>query len=192
MMRNILTAAACLLAAACQQQGNDQAASGNGAAASLAAVGGEAQSKQSIADGLAGAAGHGRFVNALKAAGLDDTLGGAQPYTVFAPTDDAFARLQGGGADALLAPENKARLVSVLTGHIVPGTVTADDLRKAIDRGNGKAQIATVGGGTLTFTRDGDSIAVAGPDGSRGRISGAESLQSNGVVHAVDTVLMPD
>ena len=191
MTRIFLTVAACLLAAACQQAGDDQAASGNGSAASRPSSGGGAQSKQSIADGLAGAAEHGRFVNALRSAGLDETLSGAQPYTVFAPTDAAFARLQEGGANALLAPENKARLVSILTGHIVPGTVTADDLRKAIDRGNGKAQIATVGGGTLVFTRDGDTIAVAGPDGGRGRINGAESLQSNGVVHAVDTMLMP-
>jgi uncharacterized surface protein with fasciclin (FAS1) repeats len=190
MTRNFLTAAACLLAAACQQQGNDQAASGN-EAGRPASAGGEAQSKQSIADGLAGAAENARFVNALKAAGLDETLGGAQPYTVFAPTDAAFGKLQEGGADALLAPENKARLVSILTGHIVPGAVTADDLRKAVDRGDGKAQIATVGGGTLTFTRDGDAIAVSGPDGSQGRLSGPERLQSNGVVHAVDTVLMP-
>src|SRR5687768_14091007 len=119
MTRMFLTAAACLLAAACQQQGNDQAASGNGSAASPSSSGGEAQAKQSIADGLGAAADHGRFVNALKAAGLDDTLAGAQPYTVFAPTDAAFGNLEDGGANALLAPENKARLVSILTGHIV-------------------------------------------------------------------------
>lgn len=190
MTRNVMIAAACVLAAACQQQGNEQAASGN-EAARPASAGGEAEAKQSIADGLAGAADHGRFVNALKAAGLDGTLAGAQPYTVFAPTDAAFAGLEG-GADSLLAPENKARLVSVLTGHIVPGAVTAEDLRKAVDRGKGKARIATVGGGTLAFTRDGNAIAVAGPDGRQGRISGAERLQSNGVVHAVDTVLMPE
>jgi uncharacterized surface protein with fasciclin (FAS1) repeats len=191
MARTSMIAAACLLAAACQQQSGDTAANGSGGAANQAApVGGREQAKQSIADGLAAEPEYGRFVNALKAAGLDDTLSGAQPYTVFAPTDAAFARLEGGGADSLLAPENKASLVAVLTGHIVPGAVTAEDLRRAIDRGKGKAQIATLGGGTLVFTRSGDTIMVAGPDGSQGRV-GAEQIQTNGVVHAVDTLLMP-
>lgn len=190
MIARVMIAAACLLATACQQQDGNSAANSAGPEANPAASerSGD-QAKQSIANGLAEAPGHGSFVAALKAAGLDSTLSGAQPYTVFAPNDAAFAKLEG-GADSLTAPENKARLVTLLTGHIAPGTVTAEDLSRAIDRGKGKAEIATVGGGTLVFTRSGGSVVVAGPDGGQGRL-GAEMLQSNGVVHSVDTVLMP-
>jgi uncharacterized surface protein with fasciclin (FAS1) repeats len=191
MVHRVTIAAACLLLVACQKDG-DETAGGNGAAAGTSAPAKSAeQGKQSIADGLAANGEHGRFVNALRAAGLESTLSGAQPYTIFAPTDAAFAGLEGGGA-ALLAPENKARLVALLTGHIVPGAVTAEDLGKAIDRGKNKAQIATVGGGNLIFTRLGDGITVRGPDGKQGRISGTGTIQSNGVIHPIDTVLMPD
>jgi len=184
MARKSWIAAACFVAAACQQQGGDPAAN------QAAPAGAGQQAKQPIAKGIAAAPDLGRFSNALKAAGLDVTLSGAQAYTVFAPTDSAFEKLEGDGADALVAPENKARLVSLLTGHIVPGTVTAEDLRGAIDRGKGKAQIATVGAGTLVFTRSGDFIVVEGPNGNPSQL-GAETLQSNGVVHSLDTVLMP-
>jgi uncharacterized surface protein with fasciclin (FAS1) repeats len=186
MARKITIAAACLIAAACSQ-GGDQTSNGAGTANQTA--GGGTEERATIAKGLATAAGHGSFVNALKAAGLEPTLSGAQPYTVFAPTDSAFGKLEG-GADALTAPENKTRLVALLTGHIVPGTVTARDLRGAIERGKGKAEIATVGAGTLVFTQSGDFILVEGPDGNQGQL-GAETLQSNGVVHSLDTVLMP-
>lgn len=191
MVRVSTIGAVCLLLAACQQDG-DGAASGNGAAAGQPASKSAEQGKQSIAESLAATSDHGRFVNALKAAGLDGTLSGAQPYTVFAPTDAAFEGIEGDGDDALLAPENKARLVALLTGHIVPGVVTAEDLGKAIDRGKNKAQIATVGGANLTFTRLGDGIAVSGPDGKQGRISGPGKIQSNGAIHPIDIVLMPN
>ena len=190
MARTFTIAAACFIAAACSQQGGDASANGSGTTANQAAGGRtDEQARPTIAKGLASAAGHASFVNALKASGLEATLSGAQPYTVFAPTDSAFGKLDG-GADALTAHENKARLAAVLTGHIVPGTVTARDLREAIERGKGKAQIATVGGGTLVFTQSGDFILVEGPDGNQGQL-GAETLQSNGVVHSLDTVLMP-
>ncbi|MGZ8997295.1 MAG: fasciclin domain-containing protein [Allosphingosinicella sp.] len=187
-----MIAAACFLAAACSQQSNDPAGNGSSAATAnqAASAGAGQQAKQSIAKGLAATPGHGKFVDALKAAGLDVTLSGAQPYTVFAPTDSAFEKLESGGSNALTAHENKAGLVALLTGHIVPGTVTAEDLAGAIDRGKGKAQIATVGGGTLAFTRSGDFLVVEGPDGNQARL-GAETLQSNGIVHSLDTVLMP-
>lgn len=190
MTRKLMIAAACLIVAACSKQDGDPSANGAGpTAANQAAAGGgmEEQARPTIAKGLATATGQASFVSALKAAGLEPTLSGAQPYTVFAPTDAAFGKLDG-GSEALTAPENKARLVTLLTGHIVPGTVTAEDLGRAIDRGKGKAQIATVGSGTLSFTRSGDTILVAGPGGSQGRL-GVESLHSNGVVHPVDTVL---
>ena len=193
MSNRMMMAAACMLAAACQQQsGNDSAAAGNEAAAnrSAPAASGE-QAKQSLAEGLAASADHGRLVNALKAAGLSDTLSGAQPYTIFAPSDAAFQKLPSGGADTLLAAENKAQLVALLTGHIVPGLVTAEDLGRAIERGKGKAQLATVNGGTLTFTRSGDAITVEAPGGGRAQVGGAQALQSNGAIHSIDAVLMP-
>jgi uncharacterized surface protein with fasciclin (FAS1) repeats len=190
MTRKSMIAAACLLAAACQQDSGDRAANGTAEANQAAPGDSRQQAKQSVAEGLASTHDHSRFVGALKAAGLDTTLSGAQPYTVFAPTDAAFGKLESGDAEALTAPENKARLVALLTGHIVPGAVTAEDLARAIERGNGKAQIATVGGGTLTFTRSGDFITFAGPDGGQGRLGG-ETIRSNGVVHSVDTLLTP-
>lgn len=193
MSNRMMMAAACMLAAACQQQGgNDSAAAGNGADADRSATAGSTgQAKQSLGDGLGASADHGRLVNALKAAGLAETLSGAQPYTIFAPTDAAFQKLDSGGADTLLAPENKAQLVDLLTGHIVPGLVTGQDLGRAIDRGKGKAQLATVNGATLTFTRSGDAIVIESPGGGRAQIGGAEALQSNGAIHSVDAVLMP-
>jgi uncharacterized surface protein with fasciclin (FAS1) repeats len=188
MMRAMTIAAACLALSACQQQGADgEKADATNKAAPAA---GE-QAKQSIADGLTASADHRTLVNAVEASGLGDTLSGNQPYTLFAPTDAAFARLPPGAAAGLLAPENKAQLLALLTGHIVPGTVTASDLGSAIDRGKGKASLATVGGGTLSFTRADGGIAVAGPDGSGARIAGAERLQANGVVHSIDAVLAP-
>jgi uncharacterized surface protein with fasciclin (FAS1) repeats len=180
--------AAVALLAAC----NDQGGSGNGAALSNSAAAGEtpqAAAKGTILDSLDKSNDHRSFVNAVKAAGLTETLSGSQPYTVFAPTDAAFEKLAPGAANGLLEPEAKSRLVGLLTGHIVPGVVTAADLGRAIDRGKGKAQLATMGGGTLSFTKDGDAIMVADAKGARGRIAGSGQLQSNGVVHSVDTVM---
>jgi uncharacterized surface protein with fasciclin (FAS1) repeats len=188
-MKRALFAAATLLAAACQQDGGGNASTdANGTTtASPAAARGE-QPKTSILQTLEGSAEHKTLADAVKAAGLTETLSGAQPYTLFAPTEAAFQALPG-GAGALLAPDAKGRLVALLTGHIVPGAVTADDLGKAIDRGKGKAELATVGGSTLSFSRDGDAIVVTDAAGGRARITRADQLQSNGVVHDVDGVL---
>jgi uncharacterized surface protein with fasciclin (FAS1) repeats len=125
----------------------------------------------------------------VKAAGLTETLSGAQPYTLFAPTEAAFGKLPAGAANGLLAPEAKGQLVALLTGHIVPGVVTAEDLGRAIERGKGKAELATVGGSNLSFARDGGSIVVTDAAGGRAAVTGAERLASNGVVHSVDGVL---
>ena len=186
-MKKALFAAAALLAAACQDGGgnasNDQS---NGVAPAPAAKG--EQPKSSILQALTGSADHKTLANAVQAAGLTETLSGAQPYTLFAPTDAAFQKLPG-GSGALLAPDAKGRLVALLTGHVVPGMVTAADLGRAIDRGKGKAELATVGGSTLAFSRDGDSILVTDAGGGQARITRADQLQSNGVVHDVDGVL---
>lgn len=185
MKRAILAAA--LLAAACGDGGgnvaNDQAdrATPPGTAKAEA-------SKSNLLQALEGSAEHKTLAGAVKAAGLTETLSGAQPYTFFAPTEAAFEKLPG-GAGGLLAPEAKGRLVALLTGHIVPGTVTAADLGRAIDRGKGKAELATVGGSNLSFTRDGGSILVTDAAGGKARLGRTDQLQSNGVVHDVDGVL---
>jgi uncharacterized surface protein with fasciclin (FAS1) repeats len=186
-MKRALFAAAALLAAACQQEGGNNASAADHGTAPPAAAKGE-QAKTSILQTLAGSAEHKTLADAVKAAGLTETLSGAQPYTLFAPTEAAFQKLPG-GAGAVLAPETKGQLVALLTGHIVPGTVTAADLGRAIDRGKGKAVLATVGGSNLTFSRDGDAIVVTDASGGQARITHADQLQSNGVVHDVDGVL---
>lgn len=189
MTRRLMIAAACLLAAACRQQPDDGAAAGNDADGRPARAETPEPARAPVSEGLASAAEHGKFVNALRAAGLEETLSGAQPYTVFAPTDEAFGRPGSGAPDDLLAPENKARLVAFLTDHIVPGLVTAQDLARAVERGKGKASLATVGGATLTIARSDSGLTVAGAGGGSARIVGSERLQSNGAIHSVDSVL---
>ncbi|HEX8308183.1 MAG TPA: fasciclin domain-containing protein [Allosphingosinicella sp.] len=187
MKRSLFAAA--LLLAACQQEdgGNGSGSQSNGAAPAAAAKAG--QQKTDLLHALGASGDHRTLANALEAAGLSETLSGAQPYTLFAPTEAAFAKLPPGAANGLLAPEAKGRLVALLTGHIVPGFVTAQDLGRAIERGKGKAELATVGGSDLSFTRDGGSIVVTDGSGGRALVTGAERLASNGVVHGVDGVL---
>ena len=187
-MKRLLCAAAALLAA-CQQEGGGDATGSNGAAARPGAAAKGEQPKTDILQALGGSADHKTLVNAIRAAGLTETLSGAQPYTLFAPTEEAFRKLPAGAANGLLAPEAKGQLVTLLTGHIVPGTVTAADLGRAIERGKGKAELATVGGSNLGFSRSGDSILIADATGGQARIAGADQLQSNGVVHSIDGVL---
>jgi uncharacterized surface protein with fasciclin (FAS1) repeats len=188
-MKRALIAAA-LLAAACQQKGggNDAAADSGKNAAPPATARGE-QPKGSILQTLEGSADHKTLANAVKAAGLTETLSGAQPYTLFAPTEAAFGKLSPGIVNGLLAPDSKGRLVALLTGHIVPGVVTAADLDRAIERGKGKARLATVGGSDLTFSRSGDALLVTDAAGGQARVTRADQLQANGVVHDVDGVL---
>ena len=189
MKKALFAAAAALLAAACGQGdgGNASGPESNGAGPKASAEGGQA--KTSLLQALSGSADHKTLANAVQAAGLTETLSGAQPYTLFAPTEAAFQKLPAGAANGLLAPEAKGQLVALLTGHIVPGTVTADDLRRAIERGKGKAQLATVGGSTLGFSREGETIVVTDAAGGRARVTGAEGHSTNGVVHSVDGVL---
>ncbi len=190
MKRILIIGTLSLAVTACggSDEGNNAAAT----SANAAATQGPKQAKESIAAGLAASADHRTLAQALKASGLDATLSGKQPYTLFAPTDAAFAKLPSGNASGLMAAENKAQLTDLLAGHIVPGLVTAADLAAAVERGKGQAKLATVGGTTLVLTREGDAIQLAGPGGSRARIVGAERLQSNGAVHAVDGLLLPE
>jgi len=143
---------------------------------------------QTLATGLASNA---RLAGAIKAAGLEATLAGPGPYTLIAPSDAAFEKLPAGALDTLMKPEARAELTAILTHHILPGTILATDIGKAIDAGKGKALIATIGGGTLTATRDGDRIALADGAGTRALVGAADQKRSNGIIHQVDSVLMP-
>ena len=134
---------------------------------------------------------HTTLVAAVKAAGLVDTLSGPGPFTVFAPTNAAFAKLPAGTVDTLLKPENKDTLTAVLTYHVVPGKITAQDLAAKVKAGKGTATLTTVQGGTLTFKKAGAGYTVTDAKGDVANITIANVMQSNGVIHVIDTVLLP-
>jgi uncharacterized surface protein with fasciclin (FAS1) repeats len=134
---------------------------------------------------------HTTLVAAVKAAGLVDTLSGTGPFTVFAPTNAAFAKLPAGTVDTLLKPENKGTLTSVLTYHVVPGRITAADIAAKAAANMGKASYATVQGGTLTFMKGNGGWWVMDAKGNKAKITIANVMQSNGVIHVIDTVMMP-
>lgn len=134
---------------------------------------------------------HTTLVAAIKAAGLVDTLSGPGPFTVFAPTNEAFAALPAGTVDNLLKPENKATLTKILTYHVVAGNVTAADLLKLIAAGGGKAVLTTVEGGTLTASKDATGVAITDEKGDVAHVTIADVKQSNGEIHVIDKVLMP-
>jgi uncharacterized surface protein with fasciclin (FAS1) repeats len=135
---------------------------------------------------------HTTLVAAVKAAGLVDTLEGAGPFTVFAPTNEAFAKLPAGTVDTLLKPENKDQLVKILTYHVVAGKVSAKDLMKQIKASGGKASLKTVQGGTLTATMSDGKVMLTDEKGGMATVTIANVYQSNGVIHVIDTVLMPN
>uniref|UniRef100_UPI003F885611 fasciclin domain-containing protein n=1 Tax=Methylobacterium sp. NMS12 TaxID=3079766 RepID=UPI003F885611 len=134
---------------------------------------------------------HTTLVAAVKAAGLVEKLNSKGPFTVFAPTNEAFAKLPAGTVDTLVKPENKAMLTKILTYHVVPGTVTAADLARDIKAGKGKATFKTVEGEPLTFEEKGSKIELIDAKGGTSTVTIADVMQSNGVIHVVDTVLMP-
>jgi uncharacterized surface protein with fasciclin (FAS1) repeats len=134
---------------------------------------------------------HTTLVAAVKAAGLVDTLQGAGPFTVFAPTNEAFAKLRAGTVDTLLKPENKDQLTKVLTYHVVAGKMTADDLAKKIKEGHGVAQLTTVEGGKLEAMMQGANIVLKDEKGGTAAVTIANVMQSNGVIHVIDSVLLP-
>jgi uncharacterized surface protein with fasciclin (FAS1) repeats len=135
---------------------------------------------------------HTTLVAAVKAGGLVDTLEGAGPFTVFAPTNEAFAALPAGTVDTLLKPENKPTLDKVLTYHVVPGRLDTMALDKQIMSGGGKAQLKTVQGDMLTVTGSGKDLMVTDDKGNMAKITIADVYQSNGVILVVDKVLMPN
>jgi len=134
---------------------------------------------------------HTTLVAAVKAAGLVDTLSGPGPFTVFAPTNEAFAALPAGTVDNLLKPENKATLTKVLTYHVVPGKMTSHDLADAVTAGGGKAVLKTVEGDSITIGKDGSAWTVTDDKGNAANITIPDVMQSNGVIFVIDKVLMP-
>jgi uncharacterized surface protein with fasciclin (FAS1) repeats len=135
---------------------------------------------------------HTTLVAAVKAGGLVKTLEGRGPFTVFAPTNEAFAALPAGTVDTLLKPENKKTLDKILTYHVVSGRLTSEVLDRDIKKGDGKAELKTVEGGTLTVTGSGKDLMVTDEKGDTAKVTIANVIQSNGVIMVVNKVLMPD
>jgi uncharacterized surface protein with fasciclin (FAS1) repeats len=178
-----LAATAMLSLSACN---NKNQGAGNGPANVQSPQAQKAAGGKTIAAGLPA---NSKFMAAAKAAGLDQTLAGPGPYTVFVPTDAAVDKAPAGTFDA--APGNRAQLTGIITNLILPGTVLVADIDKAIDAGKGKAPLATMGGGTLTATKDGGNTVITDSAGNKATIVKGDEQFSNGVVHEVDAVLMP-
>jgi uncharacterized surface protein with fasciclin (FAS1) repeats len=177
---HILTAAAAL------------AVAGTGIAIANPVVGGAAMyPTRTIVQNAVNSKDHTTLVAAVKAAGLVDTLSGPGPFTVFAPTDAAFGKLPAGTVDTLVMPENKDTLTKVLTYHVVPGRLTATVLAARIRAGHGMARLTTVQGEPLTARMQGKWLVLTDAKGGTSRVTTANVMQSNGVIHVVDTVLMP-
>jgi uncharacterized surface protein with fasciclin (FAS1) repeats len=176
-----VAAAATLALAACNNNG---AANKTETAQTPAAK--KAAGDKTIAAGLTA---DGKFMAAAKAAGLDQTLAGPGPYTVFVPSDAAIDAAPAGTFDA--KPDTRGQLTGVITNLILQGTVMAADIGKAIDAGKGKTVLATVGGGTLTATKDGDKIVLTDAAGHKATVTQADDQFTNGVVHHIDAVLTP-
>jgi len=144
-----------------------------------------------IVDNAVNSKDHTTLVAAVKAADLVPTLKGAGPFTVFAPTNEAFAALPAGTVDGLLKPENKPALRKVLTYHVVVGKLDSAALAKAVDAGGGKATLTEVSGGTLTVTKSGSMLMLTDESGGMAHVTIPDVVQSNGVIHVVDKVLLP-
>jgi len=144
-----------------------------------------------IVDNAVNSKDHTTLVAAVKAAGLVDTLKGPGPFTVFAPTNEAFAALPDGTVDMLLKPENKGKLSTILTYHVVPGKIDAAILMKQIKDGGGMASLKTVAGGALTAKTANGMVMVVDGNGNTANVTIADVMQSNGVIHVIDKVLLP-
>ena len=215
LTRGVLAATLTLASAACMSDGmgmNDETtpAAKMAATASMSAtapmampqtapmaektvmVGGAAMyPSKTIVENAVNSKDHTTLVAAVQAAGLVETLSGPGPFTVFAPTNAAFERLPPGTVDSLVKPEMKATLQKVLTYHVVAGRMTAAEISKAIQAGGGKAMLKTVAGGTLTASMMGSMIMLTDEKGGMSHVTIGDVMQSNGVIHVVDAVLMP-
>ena len=175
-------AAGLLTISACDRGGGAGNQTGQTPAASKAA------GSKTIAAGLPG---NSRFIAAAKAAGIDKTLAGPGPYTVLVPADAAFDKVPGGMPANAADPTQRAKITSILTYLILPGTVLTEDIGKTIDAAKGKATMMTVGGQTFTASREGGQVVLTDSAGNKARITKGDEEFSNGVVHHIDAVLAP-
>jgi uncharacterized surface protein with fasciclin (FAS1) repeats len=190
----MLASAAAMSLSACAATGEmDAGMAGQSANASgTVMVGGAAMyPSRNIVENAVNSRDHTTLVAAVKAAGLVETLSGPGPFTVFAPTNAAFAKLPAGLVQTALKPENKAMLQSVLTYHVVPGLLTAADLMQRISAGGGSARLTTAQGGTLTARMMGNRVMIVDAKGGMAHVTQANVMQSNGVIHVTDAVSLP-
>lgn len=185
-LRLTLASCAALVAlAACAQQTPPAAEEPTQAAAEAPAA------SATIVDAAIASADHTTLVSAVQAAGLVETLSGAGPFTVFAPTNAAFDKLPPGALQSLTQPDNREALTRILTYHVVSGRVSAADLGAQIDAGGGSATLTTVQGGTITATRENGAIRLTDSTGAHATVTAADIGGSNGVIHVIDTVVTP-
>lgn len=155
-------------------------------------VGGDAMyATKNIIENAVNSKDHTTLVAAVKAAGLVETLQSPGPFTVFAPTNEAFAKLPSGTMETLLMPENKAMLTSILTYHVVSGKLSSADVAKAIKEGKGTAELTTVAGGKLLAMMSGKDVVIKDEKGNTSKITIMDVNQSNGVIHVIDSVVLP-
>jgi uncharacterized surface protein with fasciclin (FAS1) repeats len=147
--------------------------------------------QKTVVDIAVGSSAHTTLVAAVKAGGLVETLQSAGPFTVFAPVNDAFAKLPAGTVESLLKPESKAMLVKILTYHVVAGNFEAGAVVKAIEAGNGSAKLKTVSGGTLTASLKEGKVILTDENGNTSTVVVADLKSGNGVVHVIDSVVLP-
>jgi uncharacterized surface protein with fasciclin (FAS1) repeats len=182
-MKKLIIAAFALVAIAVAPKANAQTKMVGGAAM---------YPTKNIVENAVNSKDHTTLVAAVKAAGLVETLESAGPFTVFAPTNEAFGKLPAGTVDNLVKPENKEMLTKILTYHVVAGRMSAADIWAQVKAGNGKAELKTVQGGTLTAMTEGKKLYLVDEKGNKSWITIADVNQSNGVIHVVNTVLMPN
>jgi uncharacterized surface protein with fasciclin (FAS1) repeats len=172
--------------------GSMRTSASGSASANYPMVGGAAMyPNRTIVQNAVNSKDHTTLVAAVQAAGLVDTLNGAGPFTVFAPTNAAFGKLPAGTVETLTQPANKSTLTTVLTYHVVPGRKTAQQIMADIRAGGGTATYTTVQGGTLRAMMSGNAVVLTDAKGGQSRVTMADVMQSNGVIHVVDTVLLP-
>jgi uncharacterized surface protein with fasciclin (FAS1) repeats len=192
MMRGVAAAtllSGALLASGCMSMDGDMAANED---ATVMVGGAPMYPTKTIVENAANSADHTTLVAAVTAAGLAPTLSGPGPFTVFAPTNAAFAKLPAGTVETLVMPANRAMLTKILTYHVVPGRVSAADLMTQIRAGGGRATLTTVEGSALTASMRGGAVILTDEMGGVATVTQADVFQSNGVIHVTDTVSMPN
>ena len=186
-------AAGALLTAACSSMNSmDSMDAGTDTQAAVMVGGAAMYPNRTIVENAVNSRDHTTLVAAVTAAGLVPTLSGPGPFTVFAPTNAAFAKLPAGTVDTLVQPANRATLTKILTYHVVSGRVSAADLMRQIRAGGGRARLTTVQGGTLTASMRGSAVILTDEKGGVATVTQADVFQSNGVIHVTDSVSMPN